>query len=88
MTQIRIERENDTRLKRDVWTFFYLDNRHVLRLSGFEAQQRPSLRHKYRTEALYSFYRGRETTVPTPPLPEDVKVDAIRQFTERLTVEM
>lgn len=88
MKHVEVIRESDSRLKRDVWRFWYLDSAHALRISEFSQQARPSTRHKFRSHVSWSRYDKRRNTLENPPLPEDVRAEAIEKFTADLVVDV
>ena len=84
---VEVIRESDSRLKRDVWNFFYLDGAHALKLYKMKQQARPTTRHKFQTHNHWSRYDQRRNTIDTVPLPEDVQREAIEQFMMGLVVD-
>lgn len=87
MKRIEVVRESDSRLKRDVWTFWYYDRRHTLVLDEFVAQARATRRHGYKTGTGWSRLYERRSTLSHPPLPRDVADEAMAQFYNTLVVE-
>lgn len=88
MIHLQVEREREDQLRREIWSFWYYDNRHAIVLDGYRQEERPSKRHKYQVESMYSRLRSREAKIEEAdvPLPEDVVKEAIDKFNSSLRV--
>ena len=80
-------------LRRERWIFWFNEREHALVLDDYAVEERPSLRHKFRTVASYERLRGhrhsgmtsdiQETDVPLTPA---VAQRALDDFTSHLRI--
>jgi hypothetical protein len=73
---VTVIREREDKLKRHVWEFFYMDNRHSLVCRSYCIEARHSLRHKYRAVAEFNPYRRQDVNMVKPEIPPDVATEA------------
>jgi len=74
-------------LNRNVWSFYFMN--HTLFLDSYSKERRESKRHKFKAIKKYErlFHRGRAIEEAEVPMPDWVKEEAIKQFTEAITVK-
>lgn len=87
LPEIMIEREEDGKLKAQVWHFAF-DDDFQLHLSRYFVLERATRRHGYKVITRYSVsdYRNDTINLPEIPLPQDVAEEAIYNFTKRIKV--
>jgi hypothetical protein len=73
-------------LELGIYRFLYLDREHTLRLIYYAKENRQTTRHKFKVVEFYDAYRRRESMLSASIIPETVAADALRQFTNGLTV--
>jgi hypothetical protein len=74
-------------LERERWTFWFYDDRRTLYVSEYERSKRPTKRHGWSHSEWYSHINRRDSSVKVPPLPDDVRDEALAQFISQLKVE-
>jgi hypothetical protein len=81
-------------LEREVWQFWFDERHGALVLDEYRHETRRSLRHKtWEPQAAYSRLNHRSqrhglAAQANPPLPEQVKREALAAFMERITVRI
>jgi len=88
MRSIEVVIEKDSRLMREVWRFIYFDREHWLRLDRVVRESRQTLRHKYRTDDVWSRIETRYNTMDRPRVPENIGLEARRLFCADLGVDI
>lgn len=85
---IAFEIEDESRLRRVRWDFWYHDSRHKLVLNEYVVESRPSKRHGYKTGMAYIRTSARESSLREDqvPLTDEVKARALAEFTKELSV--
>jgi len=85
-TRIDIERPGSDGLSNEVWGFTILDAKVVL--DTYARQTRPTKRHKFRPEAIYSRLQRRESdlTEDRVPLPDGLLDEALEKARAQMTV--
>jgi hypothetical protein len=78
-------------LAQEVWSFWF-DDRDTLVLDAYKFQERPSKRHKWVTQAIWTrIDNRRNSTIKNPSVPECIqaqaKADFLAQFESILKVE-
>jgi hypothetical protein len=71
-----------TPLERNLWTFYYNDHQHALRLDRLERQTRATKRHGWKTQDAWQAHRY----VLAPIIPREVELQVIEKFVSALTV--
>ena len=90
MYTCEITEYDESGLERQRWRFWLDERKPGLRLDSWRREKRPSKRHDFRTVETYDRLRHSRSvgvSIEDVPLPESVKVAALKQFTEALTVE-
>lgn len=86
MTRVTVQRDTDA-FERHVWLFWHDDRSHTLVLDVYMVETRQTKRHKYTEVGCYSRLSRRSLiNITDPPLPDDVKAEAIKQFCDALKV--
>lgn len=77
-------------LQREVWTFYFMDNRTTLYVDHYAVEVRETTRHKFKpTKRYYRLdQRNNNITASEVPLTETIKGMAIAAFTKSLQVKM
>lgn len=84
MRFISVERVNNE-LEREMFNFWYNDSHHTLVLSNWTKEARATTRHKFKVVESWAAY-NRRIKSPAPTISASVKTEALRLFTETLTV--
>lgn len=83
MRTIEVVRGSDDGLSRKLWTFWYDERNHTLKLDGFDDQRRLTRRHKF-----VSFYRYSRLYRQMDPKPDSVPADVIASAREMFCAEL
>lgn len=87
--RITIERQTEDGLNMRRWVFWYYDVGHKLYLDEYAYFERQSRKYRFEMERVYRRLNKGYTNLfaADVEIPDHVKEEAIRQFTESLTVE-
>lgn len=83
----RIEVRRGTTLSGERWSFWFDDRDASLVLDLYAKFTRPSARHKFVNSETWNRLSHRDTTITTPPLPDDVQQEAIDLFCATVVVK-
>lgn len=88
MIHIDVIRESDDKMRRQVWRFWYFDNRHALVLDTYSMQSRDSLRKKFKVDSIYNRIDRRDSTINegAVDMPADVVKEALDKFVTALRI--
>jgi hypothetical protein len=88
--RIEVIREYKDGLSRQVYTFWYFDDRHALVLDTYVYQERVGRKWKTAAFGYYSRLNERESSIAEAgvPLPDDVRIEAAKQFMSKLKVTL
>jgi len=88
MANIRVEEFSESSLKCRVWEFWFYADETALILDYYAELEKPTKRHKFRITKEYRrlLRRGNDFNEEEIPLPDSVKLQALKQFQDKISV--